>query len=79
MATAAKPQTAAKALTAALPPSVRLLDRDVAAAALGVSVRMLDQLDADGEGPATVRVGRRRLYAITAIEQWIRERVAAGE
>lgn len=61
-----------------LPATARTLDRDQAAAAIGVSVRTLDQLDADHEGPRAVRIGRRRVYRICDIETWLGERAAAG-
>jgi predicted DNA-binding transcriptional regulator AlpA len=70
--------TAADTLAAGLPAAARLIDREAAAAALGISLRKLDELFANEEGPRTIQLGRRRLYPVHAIEDWIRERVAAS-
>lgn len=58
-----------------LPATVRTIDRDQAADAIGVSVRTLDSLDAKGTGPRAVRIGRRRVYRVSDLEAWLNEMV----
>jgi predicted DNA-binding transcriptional regulator AlpA len=58
-----------------LPPTVRTIDREQAAAAIGVSVRTLDTLDATGKGPKALRIGRRRLYRVSDLEAWLEQQV----
>jgi predicted DNA-binding transcriptional regulator AlpA len=58
-----------------LPPTARTVDREQAAQAIGVSVRTLDALDADGTGPKPLRIGRRRLYRVSDLEAWLEQRV----
>jgi hypothetical protein len=50
-----------------------LLDLTEAAAALRLSERSLKRLDAEGALPrgVVVRIGRRRLFARRALEQWV--------
>ncbi len=54
-----------------------LLDERTAARTLGVAPRTLWSLADAGEIPC-VRIGRRKLYAIASLKQFIAEREAAG-
>ena len=47
------------------------LSIDEAAAAAGLGRTMLYELLARGEGPTTIRVGRRRLVRVQALRDWL--------
>lgn len=49
-----------------------------AAEYLRISRRTLHNLIADGDGPPTLTIGRRRLIRRAAIEQWLADREGAG-
>ena len=49
-----------------------------AAGYLRVSLRTLHNLFADGDGPPTIQIGRRRLVRRSALEAWLADREGAG-
>lgn len=55
----------------------RLLKRESAAAALGVSERTIDKLIASGE-LRSVRIGKRRLVPVTAIDLFVSDLAGAA-
>ena len=60
-----------------LPSTVRTLSRAQAAQAVGVSVRTLESLAAQGKGPRVTRIGGRCLYRLCDLESWL-EQQASG-
>lgn len=56
-----------------------LLDMDETARELHISKAGLFRLLQRGDGPSSIKVGRKRLFPIAAIERYIAERAAAGE
>ena len=48
-----------------------LLDRDEAAALLGVSPRTLDRWNLEGSGPVRIQVGRKVRYRRAALVDWL--------
>jgi predicted DNA-binding transcriptional regulator AlpA len=54
-----------------------LVDEPTAAKMLGVSPRSVWTMAACGELPS-VRIGRRKLYAVETLRRWIAERETAG-
>jgi excisionase family DNA binding protein len=63
--------------TTATPSGLLALSLDELAAAVGVSRRHLCTLISRGEGPAVVKLGRRRLVRREAADAWLRSREAA--
>ena len=55
-------------------PLERLLRRREVAALFGLNIRTLERLDAEGNGPPHVRIGRSVRYHPSAVEQWLGER-----
>lgn len=55
-----------------------LLSRDEAAIAIGLSVRELDDLTSPRGAIRCVRVGRRVLYSLAALQAWIDSQIAAN-
>lgn len=55
-----------------------VLSLNEAAGYLRVSRRTLHSLIADGDGPPTIQIGRRRLIRRTALEAWLADREGAG-
>lgn len=57
-----------------------MVSRQDLAMQLGLSVDTLRRWEAEGDGPASIRVGRRVLYRITVVNAWLRsrEKKAAG-
>ena len=54
------------------------LRREQAAAALGISVRMVDEMTANGTLPH-VRLGKRViLYPVASLEQWLADKAGKG-
>ena len=43
---------------------------------LGMSVRTVDRMALNGEGPPPTRIGRKTLYRRDAVLEWLREREA---
>jgi len=64
-------------MAGSLPPEPLTLSLDDLAASIGVSRRHLHQLLARGEGPPTIRLGRRRLVRREAADAWLKAREAA--
>ncbi len=50
-----------------------------AAASAGISRGLLYALIRDGEGPRTLKLGRRRVVTIEALREWLRDREATQE
>lgn len=60
--------------------SDRILNKDEAAAQAGISVRTLDRLEEEGEGPPRVRLGKRRIgYWETDLIAWLRARTSPAK
>ena len=55
-----------------------LLNLNEAADFLRISRRTLHSLIADGDGPPTLTIGRRRLVRRSALEAWLSDREGAG-
>ncbi|MCH8491520.1 MAG: helix-turn-helix domain-containing protein [Oceanicaulis sp.] len=55
-----------------------VLNLNEAADFMRISRRTLHSLIADGIGPPTLTIGRRRLIRRTALESWLRDREGAG-
>ncbi len=63
--------------TTTIPGPLALRPRD-AAAALGISERLLWSLTARGDGPPVVRIGRAVLYPVDGLRQWLRDKSQGG-
>lgn len=60
--------------------SDRILNKDEAAAQASISVRTLDRLEEEGEGPPRVRLGKRRIgYWETDLIAWLRARTSPAK
>ena len=57
-----------------------MVSRQDLAQKLGLSVETLRRWETEGDGPPSIRVGRRVLYRATAVNAWLRarERKAKG-
>ncbi len=56
---------------------MRLLKKSEVSSITGLSPRTLERLEADGNGPPTMRVGRAVRFPSDGLEKWMRDRVAA--
>ncbi len=58
----------------------QILDKRATAARAGVSVRTLERLDEEGEGPPRVRLGKRRIgYWESDLMAWLRSRTSSAK
>ncbi|MBU9710120.1 helix-turn-helix domain-containing protein [Paenibacillus sp. AK121] len=57
-----------------------MVSRQDLAQQLGLSADTLRRWEAEGDGPASIRVGRRVLYRVSVVNAWLRarERKAKG-
>lgn len=62
-----------------LPATLRVVDRPVAAAVLGCSVSELDRMRSQSRGPKVVRFGRRIVYRLSDLEQFLADCAGADE
>ena len=51
-----------------------MVSRQDLAQQLGLSVDTLRRWETEGDGPASIRVGRRVLYRVTVVNAWLRAR-----
>ena len=69
----------ARCFTPAMPPEAnewadRWLRRPEAAAHLGISLSLLEKLDALGDGPPCARIGRVRIYKRSTLDRFAADR-----
>lgn len=58
----------------------QILNKKEAAARAGFSVRTLERLDEEGDGPPRVRLGKRRIgYWETDLIAWLRSRTSSAK
>ena len=51
-----------------------MVSRQELAQQLGLSADTLRRWETEGDGPASIRVGRRVLYRVTVVNAWLRAR-----
>ncbi len=54
------------------------LRRPAAAKHLGISLSLLEKLDALGDGPPSARIGRARIYRLSHLDHYAVERMVTG-
>lgn len=73
MKTSHAPSTTGSASSSVMRSPEILLDADEVARRIGCTRRHVERLNADGDGPPSVKVGRRlRRYPETLFNEWIR-------
>lgn len=56
-----------------------MVSRQDLAMQLGVAVETLRRWESEGDGPASIRVGRRVLYRVSVVNSWLRAREKKAE